>query len=81
MLKDELTKVVKLFGNDTTNFKQTAVIDKTKESRNFTSKITESTDGIDFERNDTTGRKDSSGWDTEEEILEIKELGQKKQDF
>ena len=81
VLKDELTKVVKLFGNGTTNFKETTVIDKTKERRNCTSKMIESTDGLDFERNGTTGRKDSSGWDTEEEILEIKELGQRKQDF
>jgi len=80
-LKAELTKLVKLLGYDNTNFKKTAVINKTKESRNFTSKMTESTDGLDFERNDTNGRKDSSGWETEEEILEIKELGQRKQDF
>lgn len=80
-LKDELTKLVKLLGYDNTNFKTSAVLNKTKESRNFTSKMTESTDGLDFERNDTNGRKDSSGWETEEEILEIKELGQRKQDF
>ena len=81
VLKDELTKVVKLFGDDNTNFKQTAVINKTKASRNCTSKMTESTDGFDFRRNDTADRKGSSGWETEEEILEIKELSQRKQDF